>query len=43
MGDVNVGVKESNLESIQIKSLKKDPTCYKSFGNPFCLDLLQKL
>ena len=44
MGDFNVDVKEVSLHlfcnQYKLKSLSKDPTCYKNIGNPSCIDLL---
>ena len=44
MGDFNVDVKEVSLHLLcnqyKLKSLNKDPTCYKNIDNPSCIDLL---
>ena len=44
MGDFNVDVKEVSLHlfsnQYKLKSLNKDPTCYKNIDNPSCIDLL---
>ena len=44
MGDFNVDVKEVSLHlfcnQYKLKSLNKDPTCYKDIDNPSCIDLL---
>ena len=44
MGDFNVDVKEETLHlfcnQYKLKSLKKDPTCYKNIDNPSWIDLL---
>ena len=44
MGDFNVDIKEISLHlfcnQYKLKSLSKDPTCYKNIGNPSCIDLL---
>ena len=43
MGDFNVDVKEVSLHlfcnQYKLKSLNKDPTCYKNIDNPSCIDL----
>ena len=43
MGDFNVDVKEVSLHlfcnQYKLKSLNKDPTCYKNIYNPSCIDL----
>ena len=43
MGDFNVDVKEVSLDlfcnQYKLKSLNKDPTCYKNIDNPSCIDL----
>ena len=43
MGDFNVDVKEVSLHlfrnKYKLKSLNKDPTCYKNIDNPSCIDL----
>ena len=42
-GDFNVDVKEVSLHlfcnQYKLKSLNKDPTCYKNIDNPSCIDL----
>ena len=44
MGDFNVDVKEVSLHlfcnQYKLKSLNKDPTCYKNIANSSCIDLL---
>ena len=44
MGHFNVDVKEVNLRlfcnQYKLKSLNKDPTCYKNIDNSSCIDLL---
>ena len=44
MGDFNVDAKEVSLNlfynQYKLKSLNKDPTCYKNIDNPCCIDLL---
>ena len=44
MGDFNVDVKEVSLHlfcnQYKLKSLNRDPTCYKNIGNPSRIDLL---
>ena len=44
MGDFKVDVKEVSLHlfcnQYKLKSLNKDPTCYKNIDNPSCIDLL---
>ena len=44
VGDFNVSAEEANIknfcESFSLKSLIKDPTCYKNPNNPSCLDLI---
>ena len=44
MGDFNVDVKEVSLHlfynQYKLKSLNKDPTCYKNIDNPSSIDLL---
>ena len=44
MGYFNVDVEEVSLnlfcKQYRLKSLDKDPTCYKDIGNPSCIDLL---
>ena len=44
MGDFNVDVKEVSLHlfcnQYELKSLNKDPTCYKNIANSSCIDLL---
>ena len=44
LGDFNVGIEEANMqsfcESYNLKSLIKQPTCYKSPDKPTCIDLL---
>ena len=44
MGDFNVDVKEVSSRlfrnQYKLKSLNKDPTCYKNIDNPSCIDLL---
>ena len=44
IGDFNVDVKEVSLHlfcsQYKLKSLNKDPTCYKNIDNPSCIDLL---
>ena len=44
MGDFNVDVKEVSLHlfcnQYKLKSLNKNPTCYKNIDNPSCIDLL---
>ena len=43
MGDFNVDVKKVSLHlfcnEYKLKSLNKDPTCYKNIDNPSCIDL----
>ena len=44
LGDFNVGVEEANIqafcESYNLKSLIKQPTCYKNPDKPTCIDLI---
>ena len=44
LGDFNVGVEEANMqtfcESYNLKSLIKQPTCYKNPDKPTCIDLI---
>ena len=44
MSDFSVGIKEVSLHlfcnQCKLKSMKKDPTCYKNIDNPSCIDLL---
>ena len=44
LGDFNVGVEEANMqmfcESYNLKSLIKQPTCYKNPDKPACVDLI---
>ena len=46
MGDFNVDVKEASLHlfcnQYKLKSLNKDPTCYKNIDIPSCKELLQR-
>lgn len=44
LGDFNANVKNANLHSFcnqyKLTSLDKDPTCYKNFNHPSCIELL---
>ena len=44
LGDFNVGIEEANMqsfcESYNLKSLIKQPTCYKNPDKPTCIDLI---
>ena len=44
MGDLNAGVDEVSLSSFcdtyDLRSLIKEPTCYKNPDNPTCIDLI---
>ena len=44
LGDFNVGIDEANMqsfcESYNLKSLIKQPTCYKNPDKPTCIDLI---
>ena len=43
MGDYNVDVKETNMKVFcnqhKFKALNEEPTCFKNFNNPSCIDL----
>ena len=44
MADFNVDVKDVSFHLFcnqhKLKSLNKDPTCYKNIGNSSCIDIL---
>ena len=44
LGDFNAGIEEKHMKSFcdnyNLKSLMKQPTCYKNPDNPICVDLL---
>ena len=44
LGDFNAGIEEKHMkcfcDNYNLKSLMKQPTCYKNPDNPICVDLL---
>ena len=44
MGDFNVGFTEANMAAFckeyKLKALTKEPTCFKNYMSPSCIDLL---